>query len=209
MNVPWQTWLEKADVRPAHTPKLDCLNCSKPVKCCAFQPFVPNFLLGAILEKRRLPQSDQTVFTPLGLVPSLEYQKRFLGTKEHDASFSCAFLDGNRNCTVWEFRPSECAGYFCEESIFNERSHDLFEWENVVAQMVLVEQGFDIQQINLMMDWLEHDLTPSLETFWLGRDRDQFYLECWNWAKEQAGKDILSWLNPQVRSRFDSWVSFA
>jgi hypothetical protein len=121
---------------------LDCAQCasdSKPpsefrtppflpdIKCCTYQPELPNFLVGRILldaspeaaEGRtrvsELVRSHRCA-TPLGLSPSPGFWKRYqaeapshFGRAPH---LTCSFLNDGM-CSIWRHRNSACSTYFC------------------------------------------------------------------------------------------------
>lgn len=232
LNRPLQMWFEAAQMRPFPLlPKLDCKSCTRAQsalstqekerwenwKCCTFQPFVPNYLLGSMLETKSLPKnhSNQFALSPLGLCPTAEYRTRFFTKEdsERGEDLICAFYDKERGiCGNWKNRPSECSTYFCQDSSFyRARSRDLFDWEMAVAQMALIEHGFSDQETGAMMSWMDWNDEGRLKLLWahyLGKEIE-FYQSCWKWAQTLQARDVLSWLPEEAQARFDSWVRFA
>jgi Fe-S-cluster containining protein len=98
------------------------------LKCCSFQPFIPNFALGALLKKsREANESEGLAFstrlaaagargrlTPLGLIPQEIEAENLRGRFGKDESLRCTFFNSVTNdCSIWQHRPSICASYVC------------------------------------------------------------------------------------------------
>jgi Fe-S-cluster containining protein len=228
LNRPLQMWFQEAELRSfPPSPKLDCQSCSRAEraipkqekerwqkwKCCTFQPFAPNYLLGSMLESRSLPKNSHAEFTPLGLCPTPDYRTNFLTKRDEERGEEqiCSFYDRqNRVCTQWRNRPSECSTYFCvENQFYRDRSQDLFDWEIAVAQMAMVEHGFTPREVELAIKGM--DSSVNLKPDWgnySGRS-EEFYRACWQWAKNRKPQEVLSWLPIEAKARFDSWVRFS
>lgn len=198
--------------KPVETANLDCAGCSKVAKCCDFQPFVANFLVGAMLEHepdvmarllgdvrcQTAAQADGKafLFLPVGMIPSPAYRARRDTTPEAERGeeFLCAFYDRvTRGCSVWPDRPGECSTYLCTapneaRAQLSERS---FQIEAGVAQMALAELGYSPEQISQQIDFLnqaEQSLgqPPVEEMFAL-------YRKAWAWARSLEREDVMSW----------------
>jgi Fe-S-cluster containining protein len=226
LNSPLQMWVQNAVLWPVPpAPSLDCHGCTRANrakgviadrwrkrKCCTFQPFTPNFLLGAILETQKLPHFSQAVNSPLGLFPTSEYRRRYSSTHEDQRgeNLLCAFFDkSNASCRVWQNRPSECAVYFCQETrFFKDRSADLFDLENAIAQMALIHHGWTAKEVERLLGWMDWSDADQVGFCWKHyKDREQdFYHSCWHWAKALTLNEIYSWLEPSVQARFDTWI---
>lgn len=168
-----------------------------------------------MLETRALPETRNAAISPFGLCPTSDYRERFFATPddERGEDLACAMFDReNGRCSVWKNRPSECSSFFCQDSAFyRNRSQDLFEWEIAVAQMALVQHGFSHREIEALIGWMDWDDKTNLAIRWkhFGLCKEDFFRSCWTWAKERTGAEIHSWLSPQVKTRFDSWLRFA
>jgi Fe-S-cluster containining protein len=230
LNQPLQMWIKESQLRPYPLPpRLNCRDCTrsesatseketlrwKQYKCCTFQPFVPNFLLGSMLESSAMPIAKQAVISPLGLCPTPEYREKFFATEDHERGeeLKCAFYNKEaKACSVWKSRPSECSVFFCQDSAFyRARSSDLFEWEIAVAQMACLEFGYTNKEVDTLMAWMDSDDAESLESRWkhfAGREAE-FFAKTWTWTQTLKGPEIYSWLSTDVQARFDSWVRFA
>src|SRR5262249_39696023 len=122
-------------------PKVDCVGCSKPGKCCDFQPFLPNYLLRAMLEAGvDLPDAGEHHWQPIGLVPDKGYRERhgLAADGRRGAEFLCRFFV-DRQCSIYQFRPAECRTYYCEGMTkwHHRKSEQGFETETKNAQLCL------------------------------------------------------------------------
>jgi len=97
-------------------------------KCCTYHPYIPNFLVGGLLSSNlpRLQEGKRRMIKKIGngkgiypmrIQPSFEYQfhyEKFSGfgfgkSKE----LLCPFFNQGF-CSVWDFRESMCALWFCK-----------------------------------------------------------------------------------------------
>lgn len=207
--------------------RADCSNCNQArgvapiykesLKCCTFFPFLPNFLVGAVLGsnlpgrakieaalKEEGKEIAEANFLPLGLMPSLTYQKRFHSKQPdgygNDESLLCPhFLKATGGCAIWSARPSPCRSFFCESSYGISGIEFWAKFEKFVsalevalAQEALLTLGFDEEEIQRSLKFLPNYASPNphgyqgerlkleIEKSWLefGKDRVAFYLRC-------------------------------
>ena len=104
----------------------DCLRAKKcsslkeyfraDLKCCTYQPFLPNYIVGAILSDPEIAavtkhlitdriQADQFVL-PIGLFPSFSFQVEFINRDLHQfgqrEDWLCPFFNKEENqCNIW------------------------------------------------------------------------------------------------------------
>jgi Fe-S-cluster containining protein len=154
------------------------------LKCCTFFPFVPNFLLGAIL-KSNLPGRTrieneiqkivlgESIYSPLGLLPSITYQKRFHSKQPdgygNDESLLCPhYVKSTGGCGIWSERPSPCRSFYCESSYGLAGSEFWAKFEKFVslleltlAQEALLQLGFDSDEIKLSTRFLPRYHSPD------------------------------------------------
>lgn len=102
------------------------------LKCCDYYPYLPNYLVGAILSAKsdslttgrvRLKEEmDKRIgVTPYGIFPSITYMKRAKEVESFDfwqrpremleAQICPYYMEGF--CTIWDFRESMCITHFC------------------------------------------------------------------------------------------------
>jgi hypothetical protein len=194
LNTTLARWL----ATPLSVPDVDCRGCAKLTKCCAFQPFIPNFLLGGWLESLTvLPQHKSLCFQPLGAMPTPEYREkhRVAGNKDQALDLLCSFYVDGR-CSIWNFRPGECSTYFCDEAMTSEPRQSLakksFAIEIAVAQMALVELGFAPKEISAQVDACNgqaefSEKYPDAELILM-------YKRAWQWSKQLNADLVASWL---------------
>ncbi len=181
-------------------PRVDCQGCNKLTKCCAFQPFVPNFLLGGFFQSQgaaELPKIKNLVFQPLGAIATLEYRARHdkVSDKENAEDLLCGFYKEGQ-CTIWNFRPGECSTYFCDEDMRSQPRQEIseraFRTEIAVAQMALLELGLShveigrqVEACNTSQDFIEKFSDNELLFM---------YKKSWNWSQGLSAKQVLEWL---------------
>lgn len=177
-------------------PVLDCLGCAKTTKCCAFQPFVPNFLVGGWLGfSADLPSIENIYFHPIGALPTPEYRMSFEAVKTPGEDLLCGFFDRkSRRCGLWEFRPSECGWYFCDDArLGNSRQNlrqRLFDTELAVAQMALAELGLSASEIGVQVDMVNGGTPKQL---YPGPELLMMYKKAWNWSQTLSRETVESW----------------
>jgi hypothetical protein len=207
LNSVLARWLDQGDLDLAAS-KLNCDLCSKAgraglsgterarwqlYKCCTFQPFVANFLLGAHLAsggQLPVPRGPESGFhlTPLGLFASQDFKRRHQATadEERGADLLCAFYRDGK-CGIFAFRPGECSTYFCTgpDQLLSEQS---FAVEVAVAQLALFEQGFSEAQVGQQIDLLNE---PEREIQTLAMvDLEALYRRAWSYASTLRRKDV-------------------
>lgn len=164
-------------------PQLDCLGCKKPGKCCDFQPFIPNFLLGAMLHLgMELPEAGEHSYQPIGLIPARSFRERHAANAVHGADLMCRFFK-NGKCSVYRLRPSECRNYFCEgmTDVHRLRSQREFDFETRLAQLALRHLGFSDGFIGRQVDVLNLEAEPEIENHSL----HDLYRSSFAWAGHQ------------------------
>lgn len=182
-------------------PQLDCARCLKPAKCCAFQPFVPNFLLGAWLEKSEsLLEIANVRFHPVGAVACPDYRARHekvtAAGGDPGVDLLCGFFDRERRtCSIWNFRPGECSTYFCDDLRVSEDRQAIrdksFALEMAVAQMALVELGFSAREIAEQVDLVNG---ASSAQIYPGPELLMMYKKAWKWSQGLSREMVKSWM---------------
>jgi Fe-S-cluster containining protein len=148
-------------------PKATCNNCAMcppkdPVqgvtyfrpdtKCCTYQPFLPNYLVGAILAdteplmaegQRRIRAhiASRVGVTPRWLAPSRKRSALFRAARESSFGRSlllrCPYLSGEGLCTIWRHRDTVCSTFFCK---YGAGADGQTFWRAVDAYMLHVER---------------------------------------------------------------------
>jgi Fe-S-cluster containining protein len=175
-------------------PQLDCLGCKKTGKCCDFQPFIPNYLLGAILAAgNELPSAGEHHYQPLGLIPGRSFRERHAQNEVHGTDLFCQFFI-NGKCSIYKFRPSECRNYFCEgmTNVHHLRSRREFDFETRLAQLALRHLGFSDSFISNQIDILNIEAEPEAgDGIPLELYRSAFV---WAGQKPASGVEVRSWI---------------
>jgi hypothetical protein len=175
-------------------PVVDCKACAKPIKCCDFQPFWANFLIGAWLEEngaKELPEITNAFWHPIGLIPRAEYRTRHAQTEVRGEDLKCGFYQSGR-CEIWSTRPGECSTYFCDsaQTMRAPLSEEVFHTESAIAQMALAEIGLSPVEITAQVDRLnsgQGENGPS-------GDLILMYKKAWKWSKTLSRQDVRKWL---------------
>ncbi len=100
------------------------------IKCCSYQPRLPNFLVGAILAdetpagkegKRRVRAriAERTGVTPEFIGPSRKYTALLEAGRYaafgRSMTLRCPYFhEDDHNCTIWPYRKSDCAVFYCK-----------------------------------------------------------------------------------------------
>jgi hypothetical protein len=171
------------------------------LKCCAFQPFVANFLCGAMLEAGLSPlPKDRTRARAeaVGILATPEFRAKVDATpdEERGEEHLCTYYDrAARKCGIWRFRPGECSLYYCGNDPKRESrtqwSERVFEMESGLAQMALAHLGFAPADISREVERINGGPQGFLDA----AEALEIYRECWAWAKSQTEADVASWLS--------------
>lgn len=171
--------------------KATCENCamSRPrhrgrvhyrpdLKCCTFHPFLPNFLVGAVLSDPSLLTGAEVLRAkirrreyalPLGMLAPVRYQMEFKARREGDfgqrEDWLCPYYDREKNnCRVWRYRGVVCTTYFCKSSYgkagmhFWEGASDYLSYvEMALAEEALVNLDFSPRQVNQQIAYLNRE----------------------------------------------------
>lgn len=156
------------------------------LKCCTFQPYLPNYAVGAVLSDgsgrfhkaqstiRKMIQERRYVL-PIGIVPSPRYQILYKKNKPQifgrDENFLCPYFDREAlQCGLWKYRGSVCTSFFCESSYgasgknFWSRSSDYQSYiEMALMEEALVAQDFSPRQISEQLEYINRDQASSAE----------------------------------------------
>lgn len=167
--------------------KATCDNCLQApkkykadLKCCTFWPFIPNYVVGAILasEKKRHLEAkkiirkliqDQGFVLPLGIPAPPWYQKEFKTKKKEifgqNKNYLCPYYDKNQNqCGIWEYRGSVCTSFYCESSYGKKGQEFWYSLENYLsylemglAEEALVYNDYSPRDMNEQLAYLDID----------------------------------------------------
>lgn len=198
-------------VNPPAGPKRDPGPFKADLKCCTYDPFVPNFALGALIELVNQNPSHPARAAvveilksaePVGYLPEQPEENEETGEIKgfgSDESRACRFLDRKMGiCTIWSHRSSVCWSYTCvsdrglkglEEWQELEEKGNRLEW--VLAHEVLFRMGFT-----------NDELDSGGFHEWKGRE-SEFFLQCYQVAKSVGPHDIADALETDIGENDD------
>jgi len=150
------------------------------LKCCTFQPYIPNYAIGAILQESgaryqkaqsslRDKISRREFLLPVGMVAPIPYQIEFVEDKEkifgRDKDYLCSFYDKELNqCGVWQYRGSVCTSFYCFSSygakgirFWNEVSDFQTYVEMALMEDALVHLGYSPRQLSDSLRYIKWD----------------------------------------------------
>ncbi len=186
--------------------KATCDNCAKApakykksdfyeshLKCCTFQPYIPNYAIGAILQESggryqkaqsslRDKISRREFLLPVGMVAPIPYQTEFVENKEkifgRDKDYLCSFYDSELNqCGAWQYRGAVCTSFYCFSSygakgirFWNEVSDFQTYVEMALMEDALVHLGYSPRQLSESLRYIkwdpEEDASAALKKSW-------------------------------------------
>lgn len=169
--------------------KATCNSCNwksyqPSLKCCTYEPYLPNFLVGALFEnKSTRPETLQVLrekiekrqfSLPVGMMASVKYQVEFNNRQPEDfgnrAEWLCPYYDRqNQNCGIWRYRGAVCTTYYCQSNHgkkgikFWERFSDYLTYvEMALMEDVLVHMDFSPRQISDCLQYINRqEGTPT------------------------------------------------
>lgn len=149
------------------------------LKCCTYYPFIPNYLVGAILSSQNLTAEGANIIRdlirerryvlPIGLCPPPSYQALFNAKRAEDYGnrfdLLCPFYNNKKGgCNIWPYRGHECATYFCHssygmngEKFWQEVRTSLFELEMYLSQLAMLELGFHNKEIDTNLSYIKNE----------------------------------------------------
>lgn len=190
--------------------KATCDDCAmspkyeKHLKCCTFEPYLPNYIVGEILSyddqypevrkklKDRIRRREFTL--PLGVVPNFKFQIEFNNRQPTDfgkrQDWICPYYDtGAERCYIWRLRGSVCTSFYCKS---NRGERGLKYWDQVkeylslvemtLAEELLVDRGFSPRQISEQLGYFNKKIGSEFE-------KKQTALNGSEWKKVWDGYD--------------------
>jgi hypothetical protein len=123
------------------------------VKCCSYQPKLPNYLVGAVLcdERADLDEGRTRIeqliegrigVTPAWLGPSNRYMVLLEASRQssfgRSLSLRCHFFHPQtHDCTIWRYRQADCATFFCK---YDAGADGQRYWRSLDGYLRLVEE---------------------------------------------------------------------
>lgn len=151
------------------------------LKCCTYEPFMPNYLVGAILKQNDVGSEiirekirTRNYSLPIGMTASLGYQVTFNHRNPEDfgnkRDWLCSYYNvENNNCNIWRNRGATCTTFFCKSDSgkkgmqFWTRLNDYLNYtEMALMEEALVRLDFSPRQVSDLLDYLNrHEATPA------------------------------------------------
>jgi len=156
------------------------------LKCCTFYPFLPNYVVGAILSEESLAApsavaairrkiTNREYSLPLGLVAPPSYQVPFNHRKPNEfgrrADWLCPYFNHEKqNCGIWRHRGAVCTSFYCKSSFgkaglayWDELSNYLTYVEMALMEETLVMLDFSPRQISDLLNYLNRQEATKTE----------------------------------------------
>ncbi|HEX2572666.1 MAG TPA: hypothetical protein VH877_24165 [Polyangia bacterium] len=124
------------------------------VKCCSYQPYLPNYAVGALLAdpdpaldegRRRIRGllAERRGVLPEGVAPSSRYQVLFDASRRRSFGRSlvlrCPYYAAEDGlCTIWRYRGAVCSTFFCK---FDAGADGEAFWERLQRYVLHVERS--------------------------------------------------------------------
>lgn len=147
------------------------------LKCCTYQPWIPNFVAGFVLrdqsESNRIGREAllrkierREYVLPLGVMPPVRYQVDFNARKKGDFGWRedwlCPYFNHEaQNCGLWRHRGSVCVSYYCKSDqkaagkrFWGALESYLSHLEMAVAEEVLAHLDFSPRQVSEQIGYL-------------------------------------------------------
>lgn len=154
------------------------------LKCCTYEPFMPNYLLGAILKADdsnapgasiiREKIKNRNYSLPIGMTASLAYQVQFNHREPQDfgqrRDWLCSYYNKEtNNCGVWRNRGAVCTTFFCKSNFgkkglqFWQKLNDYLNYtEMALMEEALVHLDFSPRQVSDLLVYLNRfEATPT------------------------------------------------
>lgn len=144
------------------------------LKCCTYYPFLPNFVVGAILsdESRSAPGAVAAIrekiktrhySLPLGLVAPPNYQVPFNHRKQNEfgrrPDWLCPYFQPEQqNCGIWRHRGAVCTSFYCQSS-FGKKG--LRYWDQISNYLTYVEMAL-MEEALVMLDFSPRQISDLL-----------------------------------------------
>jgi hypothetical protein len=155
------------------------------LKCCTYEPYLPNYLVGALLQSSSTASSARQALLekiekrryslPIGMTASVRYQVRFNSRKPEDfgnrEDWLCPYFNRElQNCGIWKYRGAVCTTFYCQSSYgkkglrFWQKMNDYLTYvEMALMEEVLVCLDFSPRQISDQLQFLNRQEGTATE----------------------------------------------
>jgi len=197
---------ELAELPLPDEPLADCANCplaGQPfhptVRCCTYEPALPNFLVGRALardntgaEKIRERIAAGAGVGRLGIQPSAEWLAEYAQRRDTDfgrnPDWRCPYwVDGPLSCSIWPDRNTVCRSWHCKHSD-GFRGHEL--WTRVRKLGAACERR--------LSGWCAEQLTPPKNPSVPGWE--SYYRACAQQVEHATEAQLAALADPQLQA---------
>lgn len=155
------------------------------LKCCTYEPFVPNYLIGASLQSEATsPSAREKILKkielreyslPIGMVASPRFQVRFNQREANEfgqrEDWLCPYFNREKqNCGIWKNRGAVCTTYYCQssygvmgEEFWKQLSDYMTYVEMALMEEALVQLDFSPRQISDCLVYLNRQEATASE----------------------------------------------
>lgn len=157
----------------------------KDLKCCTYEPFIPNFSIGAILSmpdkyffanqviQNRIQKRKYAL--PVGMVAPVRYQIEYNKRKSYEfgnrEDWLCSFYNkSEERCSIWSYRGHVCTSFYCKSSYGKVGLNFWKTLENYLSyiEMALMEEAlvyldFSPRQVTENLSYIKRDYGTQLE----------------------------------------------
>lgn len=170
-----------------HEQKANCAHCymafhhkknekryDSKLKCCTYEPFLPNYLVGALFSDQTTPESTRNLLRekiskrkfalPVGMTAPVKYQLEYQQNRDEDFGVNpkwlCSYFDKtNNNCGIWRNRSAVCTSFFCV-SDYGDKGKDF--WGNLENYLVFVEMAL-VEEVMAHLDFSPRQVNECLD----------------------------------------------
>lgn len=151
------------------------LSYKSDLKCCTFHPYLPNYVIGALLDEKsdylgspgvnklKNKIANREFIFPIGSLAPFNYQFLFL-TKEaeqfgNDKNLLCPYFDTiKKQCSIWQFRGVVCTTFYCRSDYGQD---GLKFWAVLSDYLSYVEMAL-AEECLVQLDFSPRDLSDQL-----------------------------------------------
>lgn len=197
-------------------------------KCCTFQPQLPNYLVGALLEdasaeleegRRRMRAhiATRTRITPRWVAPSRRYRAIYRAARfeafGRSEALRCAYYDDG-DCTIWRYRESYCSTFFCKHDagedgrqFWRQLRRYLDEVEKALARHLVKKVAPELEEPKTLMTLEELERRPPHPDDyrrwwgdWEGRE-EELYRACAQALQDVTRSDLEELVSVDAKRR--------
>ncbi len=215
----YRPWIDEVLGQPVYSePRATCDNCAmcsyteRPaihdhhlnpnVKCCAYHPSIPNYLVGAILSDDDAQFVDGKaqfvrgalagVITPMGTEArywtKIFYKLKPFGKYEQLLCPFYVHLGGK--CAIWKYRNALCSTYFCKHERGAIGSSFWRKLDNMLSAAESALSGHCAQKLQVIIPKNPADIREATWGNWTFREAD-FFMGCWQMVQPLTWNEVL------------------